>query len=877
VIFFDFFKEKLKAIADYVEPNLAFLGLLGAVGFPLYFLMWAYAFPQTYENLELRLLCSLLFLPWVFHRALPSYFRSAFFIYFFISSFFVMPFFFSFMTLKNEFSVVWSMSFMAGLFLFIIVIYDWIIICLLQTVGFLFAYLLVLALDGQVSFRLFQLEYLPIYAFSLVGGIIFNYRRQTAQASKMTLMEKLGGSIAHEMRNPLGTIINAMDTFRGLLPQKSELEFNLSSYSISRSGLIHLHQAIEQNTAVIQRGNKIIDAILTSMKNENLSTHDFLHGNIKDAIHTAIESFGYDRLEDKSLIQVRVVQDFSVFYDKDLFIYVLFNLIKNSLYYKNKEGFQIEIAAAPGSEGDYNWIRVKDNGPGIPANKLETIFEGFYTSGKKGGTGLGLSFCRRVLESFGGSIRCRSYQAPAHEPQNNNWTEFLIKLPKYESKSTRQLQQQILSEKRILIVDDQNLIRTMVKKHLSIYQCQVDEAINGQEALDMMAKTQYDLVFMDIEMPVMRGDEAIESLRSGRGVNRSLTSRYKKVPLITVSSLNKEEHQARLLSIGVSAVLEKPLQPSHIAEVFEEYFFRKTAANPNGDLAYERWSQRLKDKHILLVDDSQASRMFIPIFLQSTGCYIRQASNGKEAIDLMDEYDFDIVLMDMEMPVLGGLEATRLIRSGKVFLRFKGFKEIPIIALTGNTDQKTIESIKEAGMNDHLGKPATRDQLVEMMATWLASDPADGSDKQSNLYSDLNASGLSKPTLETPSKPPSPYAHYSWQQLGDIPILDELIVNDLKQVNGLSVANALIGIFLEEVTGQMEELSTAYDTQNVPEVSRLSHTIKGSAGTVGAIRMEHTAELINASTLNNTLNEIPDWLVRFKDTYTATKQALEQN
>ena len=319
-------------------------------------------------------------------------------------------------------------------------------------------------------------------------------------------------------------------------------------------------------------------------------------------------------------------------------------------------------------------------------------------------------------------------------------------------------------------------------------------------------------------------------------------------------------------------MLEKPLQPSHIADVFEEYFFRKTAANPNGDLAYERWFQRLKDKHILLVDDSQASRMFIPIFLQSTGCHIRQASNGKEAIDLMDEHDFDIVLMDMEMPVLGGLEATRLIRSGKVFLRFKGFKEIPIIALTGNTDQKTVEEIKEAGMNDHLGKPATRDQLVEMMATWLAPNHANDADK---LYSNLDAPGLSKPTLETHQKHPSPYARYTWQQLDDIPILDEKLVGELRQVNGLSVAQALIGIFLEEVSGQLAELSAAYDTQNIPEVSRLSHTIKGSTGTLGAIRLEHTAGLINANTLTNTLNETPDWLVRLKETYSATKQALE--
>jgi len=194
------FKQKALDIVEHAEPNLPIIGLFATIGYPLFYLVWKDLIPQPYENLTLRLILAVISLPWLFYRYLPKKAKSYFPVYFFTSLPVLLPFFFHFMLLKNEWSLAWTMSSMACLFILILIVYDWMLICTITLLGFALAYAAVFAIDGQVKYTYFLPEYIPTYLFALIGGIIANHRKQLAHQSRVSLLQSLSGSIAHEMR-----------------------------------------------------------------------------------------------------------------------------------------------------------------------------------------------------------------------------------------------------------------------------------------------------------------------------------------------------------------------------------------------------------------------------------------------------------------------------------------------------------------------------------------------------------------------------------------------------------------------------------------------------------------------------------------------------
>ncbi|MCG8430738.1 MAG: response regulator, partial [Candidatus Omnitrophica bacterium] len=383
--------------------------------------------------------------------------------------------------------------------------------------------------------------------------------------------------------------------------------------------------------------------------------------------------------------------------------YVLFNLIKNALYYKEKPGFKIEISTETGSSD--NTIKVKDTGPGVPASMREKVFESFFTSGKKDGIGLGLAFCKRVVTSFKGTITCDS--------KENEWTEFTIRFPLYDSKKVDVLKKNVLSTKDILIADDSPGHRMIVDKYLREWQCNTHSAENGSQALSMLSRKNFDLIIMDLEMPIMTGDEAARRIRLEKHNTPHLAAKYKEIPIIGVSALPASEAKERVAAAEMNEFIAKPLKRKDIFPMFEKYFFSET------QLTTFSTNLALDEAEMLIVDDNVTSRKFMSIILERMGAHVTQAENGEEAIQYMEENDYEIVFMDMEMPVLNGVDTTKIIREGKCFKRFKKYKEIPIIALTGNTDNESIALTKKSGMNDHLGKPVEKENLNRILSNWL--------------------------------------------------------------------------------------------------------------------------------------------------------------
>ncbi|NTV21339.1 MAG: response regulator [Chlorobium limicola] len=836
-------KQKAINIVEHAEPNLPIIGLFATVGYPLFYIVWKYLFPQHYENLTLRLIEAVISLPWLFYRYLPKKAKTIFPVYFFISVPVLLPFFFHFMMLKNEWSIAWAMSSMACLFMLILIVYDWIFICIITLSGFVLAYAAVYTLDGHVSYTEFHIEYIPTYLFALIGGIVANHRKQIAHQTKISLLQSLSGSIAHEMRNPLSSITNAMSSLQAILPNKPVGKETTGTVDISQSGLISIHDVIEESSATIKRGNKIIDSILASLQGGSVDINNFKRLSAKKIIHTAINSYGYNNLAERKLLIDKTAVTFDFLGDKDLFIYVLFNLIKNALHYKNRPDFKIELTAETGN--GFNIITVKDYGPGVPASKRERIFDRFYTYGKSGGNGLGLSFCRRVIESFGGEITCNS--------EEDCWTEFLITFPAYDSKAVKDIKKEILKNKRILIVDDQFSNRVLLAKYISEWNCSSDQAENGEQALEMLSSNRYDLIFMDFEMPSLNGDCAVQQLRSTHTFDPSLALHYLQAPIIGITALPYHEALSRAGKCGMNDVLSKPVLRPDILQIFERYFFSEKSTITSDQ------EELLSGSRILLVDDNETSRNFMRLILEHYGCSVGQAENGQIAIEMLEHEDYDLVLMDMEMPVLNGIQAAEAIRNGKYFSRFRNGNRIPIIALTGNTDEKSILRVKDAGMNHHLGKPISRDDLIATIAVWLNNSLMA---ENGNKTSPIQDYAINKDRF--------------WKSIDKEKILDRSIINSLKEVGGKEMIDNIFPVFISDTKKIVTALATAAEDGNLKRYDQLIHELKGSSGSCGANRLYVLSRYIHEFSSKGKWPDNESWIDILEKTFTETTTAINE-
>jgi two-component system CAI-1 autoinducer sensor kinase/phosphatase CqsS len=212
---------------------------------------------------------------------------------------------------------------------------------------------------------------------------------------KIEQVKSLAGSIAHETRNPLAGIKGCCELMRDNLNQ-----------------LIEYVDLIADSST---QGLAMIDMILANIRDGEVDKSNFANLSISGVVKKALKQFSYQNQQDRDLVSYNLNEDFIFRGDENMMIFVIYNLLKNALHYKVK----IEIRTKVKSDGNYLYF--KDYGPGIEPDKLELIFESFFTSGKKDGTGLGLPFCRRIMRAFEGEIICKS--------EVEKGTEFEIKFP----------------------------------------------------------------------------------------------------------------------------------------------------------------------------------------------------------------------------------------------------------------------------------------------------------------------------------------------------------------------------------------------------------------------------------------------------------------
>ena len=404
--------------------NLLPICVLGALAFPVYYVVWQYIFPQPYENLSLRIVGSLLLVAVYAAYRRPEALGKWFPILACIAIVYCSPFFFTFMLLKNDMSMIWGMSMMAAVLLLVILVSDWLLMLFFYLVGTLLALLAYLATSGGGLDLSAYSEQLPVYVFALLAGAVFNYRRGLLQQERLSGMLAVSRNIAHELRTPLLGIRSGIGGMRRYLPALLEgyelaRAARLPVQPVRRQHYAHLTGAMERADNEVDRCNTIIDMLLINSGNPVLRDAELECCSMRRCIENALQRYPFNVAEDYRKVHLQESPDFCFMGSNVLVVHVIFNLLKNALYSIDKAG-KGEVFVRTELEGGWGRLFFRDTGCGIKPEDVSRVFERFYsTSGS--GAGIGLSFCRMVLEAMGGTIACRS--------EYGRYAEFVLTLP----------------------------------------------------------------------------------------------------------------------------------------------------------------------------------------------------------------------------------------------------------------------------------------------------------------------------------------------------------------------------------------------------------------------------------------------------------------
>lgn len=502
---------------------------------------------------------------------------------------------------------------------------------------------------------------------------------------------------------------------------------------------------------------------------------------------------------------------------------VLINYANNATKF-TEEG-EIVIRAHMVEETDTDILirfEVEDTGIGLTEDQIALLFQSFQqadtsTTRKFGGTGLGLAISKKLSELMGGAVGVES----EHAKGSTFW--FTARLGRSKDKKKNYLPEPDLRNRRVLVVDDNPHARMIISELLRSMTFRVDMVASGAEAVASVAQADsssdpYEVVYLDWMMPGMSGIEA----------GRRITELDLDNPMphrIIVTAYGREDVSQEAELAGIDAILLKPVSSSLLFDMTMMVLggAELNRSSTTVGLISGTIPTAQPDTYLLLVEDNELNQQVANELLSEAGFAPDIAENGEIALGMVQEKEYDIVLMDVQMPVMDGLTATRAIR------KLSGFENLPIIAMTAGVMTSDIDECLNAGMNDHVAKPIDPDEMFAALMRWIP-----------DRLKIVETEG------ETVSSEPPASALISNDSLADVQGLD--MKAGLRRV--LNKRDSYINLLRKFVAGQEDSpnrIRRALEAQQPQDAEREAHTLKGVAGNIGATILQEAAANVEAA------------------------------
>ncbi|MDD5456887.1 MAG: response regulator [Candidatus Margulisbacteria bacterium] len=599
-------------------------------------------------------------------------------------------------------------------------------------------------------------------------------KAETASTAKSEFL----ANMSHEIRTPINGIIG----LSGLL-----LDSNLSEEQLDQVQMISFSA-----DSLLNLINDILDFSKIEAGQMNLENIAY---DLRFIIEFTIESLKYLAKEKNLSLTFNIDENIPKYLisDPERLKQIILNLCYNAIKFTETGGVVLncQVEDRPSPDEIMLHFSISDTGIGIAPDKTELIFESFRQSDssvtrKYGGTGLGLTICQRLTQIMGGNIWVESTLGVG------STFHFTIKcrvpdeeqMKQIDAEKNKSADSTVMNKKiHILLVEDHPINQKMGMKMLEKNGYLVSLAPNGVEAVDLCREKNYDIVLMDVQMPVMDGVKATQIIRE----YEKQTGQH--VPIIAVTANAMKGDREKYLEAGMDDYIAKPIRREDLYRIIDRYV-HKTDIHQDNKL------------QILVAENFEPDQEAVKSALSSEACELFLVDNGITALESLNAKKYDLVLMDTDMPGMDGFTATTQIREKN--------KDIPVLCLMYQPDDNLKKRCQESGMNGYVEKPIQKDALIAEI----------------NKYVKLNSTGQenSKPEKTDADKLTLDYEKALSEFDNDKEFLIDLIKN-----------------FIEITYQQADKIKVGLDTNNYQLIKENAHSIKGGAANLCATNLSKAA------------------------------------